>query len=73
MYTNDVNDVDGDDVTIFYKWILDGGPVAGTESTIPTSSIPFGTGITCEVTPFDGTDFGEPVSIFFEFPSGGGF
>ena len=63
---NDVNDVDGDDVTLSYKWtLIDGFVVGGDENTLPFSAFIFGNTITCEVTPFDGTDFGEPVSFTF--------
>jgi len=61
---NDVSDADGDDVTLSFKWIrFFDGIVLGTESTltVPHTSVRY----TCEVTPFDGIDFGEPVSFTF--------
>jgi len=70
---NGENDIDGDDVTFSYKWTLIGGFVVGTDSpTLPFSAFVFGNTVTCEVTPFDGTDFGEPVSGTW-FCSGCGF
>ena len=58
---NDVADSDGDVVSLAYSWTQVGGKVLSTERILPFGVSQIGP-ITCEVTPFDGTDFGDTVS-----------
>ncbi len=73
---NDVNDADGDDVTLSYEWIRqEDGALIATESTLPALSAGFILDHTmiCKVTPFDGTDIGDSASQTVElFSLGGG-
>jgi len=56
-----VIDLDGDLITFTYLWTGAGiTPVTG--NTFALIGFSFDDFLTCTVTPFDGTDFGEPVS-----------
>jgi len=64
---NDIIDPDGPSPTTFtYEWLRTDGTLIATGSTLP--ALPPGADhlagetMTCKVTPFDGTDFGEPAS-----------
>jgi len=54
-------DLDGDLITFEYLW-TGAGFTLGVEETFDLVGFPFEDFLTCTVTPFDGTDFGEPVS-----------
>ena len=56
-----VMDLDGDLITFTYLW-TGAGITPGTEKTFALIGFPFDDFLTCTVTPFDGIDFGEPVS-----------
>jgi len=66
------DDADGDLVEFSFKWFDENGIQIGSDEVLPADSN-IGTTI-CEVTPFDGTDFGDPVSlsILLQTPTGGG-
>jgi len=57
---NDVIDEDiGDIVSFTFSWFLDGTPIDTGDTHLVTDQLGE---LVCEVTPFDGTDFGEPVA-----------
>lgn len=60
---NNPMDADDDTVTFTFKW-FQRGSLINTGNTLSYTSVPLLLGelLTCEVTPFDGTDFGVPVS-----------
>jgi hypothetical protein len=57
-------DVDGDEVSFQYEWTKN-GEIVGTESNI---GIPLkrGDNVSVRITPFDGTDYGAPMSLHRE-------
>lgn len=69
-FANDVNDLDGDDVLLTYSWSNSNGDVLSTENVleVPNSAEIY----TCEVTPFDGMDFGISVTGVVTISSPGG-
>ena len=54
-------DADGDTVTVDYEWHI-GGTFYSQGSTLSAFSAARGDDVTCVVTPWDGLDFGAPVS-----------
>jgi len=54
-------DLDGDLITFTYLW-TGAGFTLGSEETFDLAGFPLEDFLTCTVTPFDGIDFGEPVS-----------
>lgn len=54
-------DADGDTVTYTYAWKVNSVLVSGTSSTL-TSGFGSGDSVFCEVTPFDGYDYGSAVA-----------
>jgi len=57
---NDVIDEDiGDIVSFTFSWFLDGTLIDTGDTHLVTDQLGE---LVCEVTPFDGTDFGEPVA-----------
>ncbi len=54
-------DDDGDDVTVLYTWSVN-GTVVSSASTLSSSSFERGDSVSCELTPYDGTDSGSPVT-----------
>jgi len=65
---NDVNDVDGDIVTLTFAWSLEGNVISIEEILPPFTASGI---ITCGVTPFDGTNFGDTVSAIVGVSAGG--
>lgn len=64
---NDANDTDEDLVSFTFSWFLNGNLVdtGDTHSIFPgdnASNDVFSGELICEITPFDGTDFGAPVT-----------
>jgi hypothetical protein len=55
----EARDIDGDPVTIYYKWTKN-GEEAGTDYTI-ASPVKRGDKISVKVTPYDGEKYGQPV------------
>jgi len=53
-------DADGDPVTFETRWLVDDQPV-GTGESLTGADFDRGQQVTCELTPTDGTDAGEPV------------
>lgn len=54
-------DIDGDEVTIAYEWKKDGKPIGNGKSiAIPLKK---GDKVTVRMTPFDGTEYGLPVTL----------
>ena len=69
---NGVMDLDGDFVQVSYLW-TGVGLTFGTERTFDLVQFAFEDFLTCTVTPFDGTVFGESVSdsVFVTIGDGG--
>jgi len=59
--TGGTRDIDGDLVRLDYAWEIDGQPVSGTVSTLPSSQFHRGQSVRCIVTPRDGTLSGPAV------------
>lgn len=54
-------DLDGDTVTLTYRWFIDGTPLELNDSRLPSRTVIRDQTLACEATPTDGTDAGEPV------------
>jgi hypothetical protein len=54
-------DIDGDAISFLYEWTKNGG-TAGTGSSIGTP-VKRGDNISVRITPYDGTDYGNPVVL----------
>ena len=70
-YTNDtltcnngsVSDAEGDTVTLNYQWYKNSAQISGeTASTLASSNFVKGDQIICEITPYDGYEYGSPVN-----------
>ncbi len=67
VYTDDVisasvsaTDDDGDSITLVYEWTVDGAPVSVTSASLDGASyFDKGDEVSCEVTPYDGDEFGS--------------
>jgi Bacterial Ig domain len=57
-------DVDGDEVSFLYEWTKN-GEFAANESRIGTS-LKRGDNVSVQITPYDGTDYGTPMSLHRE-------
>lgn len=58
-------DADGDPVTFFCEWTLNGEPAGSGQ--ILNATLKRGDKVSVKITPFDGTDYGEPVFVHKEF------
>ena len=56
-------DADGDPVSFGFAWYIEGAtePLAATTSALTSDAFARGDTVVCTVTPFDGTDHGDPV------------
>ncbi len=57
------SDPNGDDVTVYWEWTRNGFETDYNQSTIPSSNLGAGDIWIATVTPYDGIDFGEALSI----------
>ena len=57
------SDPNGDDVTLDWEWTRNGFETDYNQSTIPLSNLGAGDIWIATITPYDGIDFGEALSI----------
>ncbi|MCO4744299.1 MAG: hypothetical protein KC912_05885 [Proteobacteria bacterium] len=57
------NDYDADSLTFSYAWTKDGSAISETSNTLPGSEVASGVTIECALTPNDGEDDGNTVTV----------
>ncbi|HHS50816.1 MAG TPA: T9SS type A sorting domain-containing protein [candidate division Zixibacteria bacterium] len=63
VVTAEAEDADGDEVELSYQWFNEDGAIEGaTESRLTAEHFAKGDVVWCEVTPFDGWEYGEPIT-----------
>ncbi len=58
----EATDVDGDDVSVSYDWLIDSASLGLDQSTLDGGSFDRGDNVSCVVTPDDGEDSGEAIT-----------